>query len=104
MSILKWIGAGSEDETPREGTLSSRKEWHSFLIGVSIGFISALTGGKDAAWMFIILAGIALGGKKVNVGHLKHIKHEPMYALFGSVIAFLTTAFIIIPHLPGGIF
>jgi uncharacterized membrane protein YjjP (DUF1212 family) len=104
MKVLKWIGAGEEHETPRYGMLSSRKEWHSFLIGISIGFISALSGGKDAAWMLIILAGIALGSKEVNIGHLKHIKREPMYALVGAVIAFLLTAFAIIPHLPGGIF
>jgi len=104
MDILKYLGGGSEDETTRYGVLSSRAEWHSFLIGISIGFISALSGGKDAAWMLIILAGIALGFKEVNIGHLKHIKKEPMYALVGAVISFLLTAFAVIPHLPGGIF
>jgi uncharacterized membrane protein YjjP (DUF1212 family) len=104
MRFLKWLGAGEEHETPRYGILSSRKEWHSFLIGISVGFITALSGGKDAAWMLIILAGIALGSKEVNIGHLKHIKREPVYALVGAVIAFLLTAFAIIPHLPGGIF
>jgi uncharacterized membrane protein YjjP (DUF1212 family) len=104
MKLLKYLGAGSEDETPRYGMLSSRAEWHAFLIGISIGFISALSGGKDAAWMLIILAGIALGTKEVDIGHLKHIKQEPMYALVGAVISFLLTAFAVIPHLPGGIF
>jgi uncharacterized membrane protein YjjP (DUF1212 family) len=104
MNILEWLGAGEEHETPRYGTLSSRAEWHAFLIGISIGFISALSGGKDAAWMLIILAGIALGTKEVDIGHLKHIKQEPMYALVGAVISFLLTAFAVIPHLPGGIF
>ena len=102
--LLKYLGNGPEDETPRYGILSSRAEWHSILIGISVGFITALSGGKDAAWMLIILAGIALGTKEVDIGHLKHIKQEPMYALVGAVIAFLLTAFAIIPHLPGGIF
>jgi len=103
MSIKEWLGAGSEAETPRYGVLSARAEWHSILIGISIGFITALSGGKDAAWMLIILAGIALGAKEVNIGHLKHIQKEPAYALVGAVLTFLLTAFLIIPHLPGGI-
>ena len=103
MSLGKWLGAGSEAETPRYGFLSSRAEWHSLGIGLSVGFITALSGGKDAAWLFIVLAGIAFGTAEVNIGHLKHVKREPYYALVGSVSAFLFTAFLIIPRLPGGI-
>ena len=100
MSILKWIGAGSEDETPRHGFLSSRAEWHSFGIGLSVGFIVAFTGGKDAAWLFLVLAGIALGVAETNVGQLKHVQSEPYYALVASVLAFLLSTFLIIPNIP----
>jgi len=37
MSILKWLGGGSESETPRDGILSSRAEWHSFGLGLAVG-------------------------------------------------------------------
>lgn len=102
MSILKWLGNGSEDETPRHGLLSSRAEWHAFGIGLSVGFIVALSGGKDAAWLFIALAGIALGTTKVDVGQLKHVRKEPYYALVSSVFAFLLSVFVVLPNLPGG--
>lgn len=103
MSILKWLGGGSEAETPRDGILSSRAEWHSFGLGLAVGFIVALTGGKDAAWLFIILTGLAFGTAKANIQQLKHIKREPYYALVASVLGFLLTAFVVIPHLPRGI-
>lgn len=38
MSLRKYLGAGTEEETPRHGVLSSRKEWHALLIGASVGF------------------------------------------------------------------
>lgn len=103
MNFLKWLGAGSEAETPRDGVLSSQAEWHSFGIGLAVGFIVALTGGKDAAWLFIILTGIAFGTAEVNISQLQHIKKEPYYALVSSVIGFLITAFIIVPHIPQGV-
>jgi len=103
MSILKWLGGGSEAETPRDGVLSSRAEWHSFGLGLTVGFIVALTGGKDAAWLFIILTGLAFGTAKANIKQLQHIKREPYYALVASVLGFLATAFVVIPYLPRGV-
>jgi hypothetical protein len=99
----KWLGAGPESETPEDGLLSSRAEWHSLLVGASVGVITALAGGKDAAWLFIILAGIAVGGKEANVGHLEHVSREPVYALVAAVGAFLLTTFVLVPRLPGGV-
>lgn len=96
----KWLGLGSEGETPRKGLLSSRAEWHALLIGLAVGFITAIVGGKDAAWLFIILSTIAFGGKEVNVGQLEHVSDEPLYALGGSVIGFLVTVFLIVPYAP----
>lgn len=96
--MKKWLGIGKEENTPRNSVLSSLAEWHSFLIGVSVGFTTAFVGGKDAAWLFIILSTIAFGGKKVNVGQLEHVSDEPVYALIGAVLMFILTVFVIIPH------
>jgi hypothetical protein len=97
MSLLKWLGGGDEEETPRDGILSSRSEWHSLGIGASVGFIVAFVGGKDAAWLFIILSGVAFGSSKTNVKQLQHVKREPFYALVASVLMFLLSVFVILP-------
>lgn len=97
MSLLKWLGGGEEEETPRDGILSSRSEWHSLGIGASVGFIVAFVGGKDAAWLFIILSGIAFGSSRTNVKQLQHVKREPFYALVASVLMFLLSVFVILP-------
>lgn len=97
MSLLKWLGGGDEEETPRDGILSSRSEWHSLGIGASVGFIVAFVGGKDAAWLFIILSGVAFGSSKTNIKQLQHVKREPFYALVASVLMFLLSVFVILP-------
>lgn len=38
MSWRKYIGAGPEEETPRDGALSSRAEWHATGLGLAVGF------------------------------------------------------------------
>jgi hypothetical protein len=81
----------------------SKAEFQSLILGATVGFVTALSGGKDAAWMFIILTGVALGGKKVDVGVLENVQKEPLYALTTSVLAFIITAFLIVPRLPGGL-
>lgn len=98
-----WLGLGSEDETKRDGLLSSWSEKHSAGIGISIGFIIALLGYKDAAGLFMIFAAIALGMRQVNVKQLKDVKNEPVYALFYAMVGFLITAFYIVPRLPNGV-
>jgi hypothetical protein len=103
MDLLKWLGAGEEEETPRHGILSSRSEWHSLGIGASVGFIVAFVGGKDAAWLFIILSGVAFGSSETDIKQLQHIKREPYYALVASVVMFLLSAFLIIPRIPSGV-
>lgn len=80
-----------------------RSEKHAIGIGASVGFIVGLRGGKDSAWMFIILASIALGAKEVNVGHLEDVQDEPGYALVSSVVMFIITVFVINPRLRGGV-
>ena len=99
MSLLKWLGGGKESETPRDGILSSRAEWHAFGIGLSVGLIVAVVGGKEAAELFVVFAGIALGIAEVDVGQLKHVQKEPYYALVASMISFLLTVFLIVPRL-----
>lgn len=42
MSLPKYIDAGTEEETPRNGVLSLQKEWHSLLIGAYGGFLLLL--------------------------------------------------------------
>jgi hypothetical protein len=103
MRLLDLLGDGAEQETPRNGILSSRAEWHSLGIGMAVGFVTALSGGKDAAWLFIILSSVAFGSQKSQVGQLQHVKKEPYYALTTAVMAFLLTAFVIVPRLPGGL-
>lgn len=82
---------------------NTTSEKHAIGIGGFVGFAGGLAGGKDAAWMFVILAAIAIGGREVDIGHLKDVKNEPAYALVASVVVFLVTVFVIIPRLPGGI-
>lgn len=89
MSIKDFLGAGKEEETSRNGFLSSRSEWHSIGIGICTGIIAAISGGEDGAWMLIILTGIALGVREVDVGHLKDVQDEPAYALAGCIVAYL---------------
>lgn len=101
--VGKWLGWGRESDTPRDGLLSSRAEWHSLSLGLAVGVIVAVVGGKDAAWLFIILSTIAFGGKKVNVGQLQHVRNEPIYALVGAVVSFLISVFVVVPNLPGGV-
>lgn len=100
--VRAWLTAKPEDETEYNGFLSSKSEKHAML-GLAIGFITALAGGKDAAWMLIVFGGIALGEREVSVGQLEDVQKEPGYALVSATLAFLITAFIIVPRLPGGI-
>jgi hypothetical protein len=103
MKLRDYLGLGRESETPRYGILSSRAEWHAFLVGITVGIIVAIVGGKDAAWLFIILTSIAIGGREVNVGHLRHVKNEPVYALVGAVSSFLVGTLYVVPQLSHGV-
>jgi len=103
MRLRDFLGIGTEQETFRDGPLSSLAEWHALLIGISVGLIIAIVGGKDAAWLFIILTTIAVGGREVNVGHLKDVKNEPVYALVGAVSSFLVGTLYVVPRLSHGL-
>jgi len=97
--LLRWLGGGSEDESPRMGVLSSRAEWHALGIGGSVGFITAYSGGREAAWLFMALAAIAFGVRKAETKHLQHVQSEPYYALVASVIVYLLSVYIILPSI-----
>lgn len=103
MNIQEYLGSGTEEETSRDGLLSSTAEWHALVLGFAVGFMVALTGGKDAAWLFIIFSGVAFGSKQTNIEALQNLKREPIYGLLASVLGFLITAFLIVPQLPSGI-
>lgn len=103
MRIDDILGLGTEEETERNGLLSSRKEWHSLSVGSFVGLVAGLNGGKDGAWIMVLLAGVALGAQKIDVGHLADVRREPAYALSAAVIGFLVTVFIIIPNLPAAV-
>jgi hypothetical protein len=104
MALRDLLGLGSESDTSRDGPLSSYREWHSLLIGAGVGFVAALNSPKDSAWILLLLVGFAYGARKIDVSALKHIRKEPQYALTAALLSFLVTAFLIIPHLPRGVF
>lgn len=93
--LIQYLDLRTFADTPREK--------HAIGIGAFVGFAVALVGGKDAAWMFVMLAAIAIGGREVNVGHLEDVKNEPAYALAAALVMFLVTVFVVMPRLPGGI-
>jgi hypothetical protein len=103
MSLKDFLGLGSESDTNRDGPLSSYREWHSFALGIGIGFISALNTGKDGAWLLLLLAGFAYGAKKIDIGPLADLRKEPQYALIAATLAFLVTSFLVVPYLPEAI-
>jgi|APHM01.1.fsa_nt_gi hypothetical protein len=98
------FGLESESATERDGFLSSRSEWHAVAIGAGVGFVSALNTGKDGAWLLLILAGLALGARQLDIGPLGGLSREPHYGLAAAVIAFLLTSFFVVPMLPRAVF
>lgn len=86
------------------GTIANRlDEQHAIIIGSFVGLATGLAGGKDAAWLLIILATIGLGRRKARVGHLQDVQNEPVYAFGSAMGMFLVTVFIINPLLRGGV-
>jgi len=100
MSIRDYLGGDSEEETPRDGLLSSRPEWHGAGIGAFCGLLVGLNGAKDGAWIMVLLAGLAFGTRKAQVGQLEDVNKEPAYALGAATLMFLVTVFVILPRIP----
>lgn len=84
--LLKYLGGGSEDETPRDGLLSSRREWHALVLGFFAGFIHGYIQSEQTRNLLVTAAAIILGSKTVNRGKLKQIQSEPWYAAAGIVV------------------
>jgi hypothetical protein len=104
MSLKDLLGLGSESDTNRDGPLSSYREWHSFALGGTIGFISALNVGfEKGAWLLLIFAGLAYSVQRMDTGPLADLRKEPQYALVAATLAFLATSFLVIPYLPDAI-
>jgi len=103
MKLKDILGLGAESETARDGFLSSNSEKHAAVIGLFVGMTMGLVGGRDAAWLFLVLAGIGLGTRQSDVGHLEDVSKEPAYAFGAAMLSFLTTVFLLVPHLQGGV-
>jgi len=68
-----------EDETERDGVLSTLTEWHALIIGLVVGGIVAHT----QAWELGALFVAAAMGTKLDTPATKEIRREPWYALGG---------------------
>jgi len=68
-----------EDETERDGILSTLREWHALIIGLVVGAIVA----HVQAWELAALFVAAAMGTKLDTPATREIRREPWYALFG---------------------
>jgi hypothetical protein len=68
-----------EDETARDGVLSTLREWHALVIGLVVGAVVAATGAWEVAALFVSAA----LGAKLNTTAFAEIRREPWYALAG---------------------
>jgi len=98
-----WLSAKKESETAYNGFLSTKGEKHAIGIGIGVGATVSLVGGKDASWLLLGLANVAIGAREVSVGQLKDVQKEPAYAFFGAMIGFLVMEFIVKPRMGGGV-
>lgn len=61
----RWIGlVKSEDQSPRDGALSTLREWHALIIGVAVGGIDTLYQTPETQFAVVVVAAVALGLKK----------------------------------------
>lgn len=100
MRIKDILGLGTEEQTARNGVLSSFGEWHSITIGSTVGMIAGSSGGEAGLSLMLLLAGLAVGTRKLEIGQLQDVRKEPAYALGSSCITFLLAALVIAPLVP----
>lgn len=87
MSRVAWLLArlptGSEEETARDGVLSSRAEVHALVIGFLAGVLFVVTGdvGVVAGFWTVMFGGRALAG------HLADARKELAYTSTGFLLA-----------------
>lgn len=78
---------GTEEETARDGVLSTLTEYHALILGAVVGFVALLTG---ARWLLVPFVAGALGvevgrrrGRTETVPAFGEVQKEPWYALGG---------------------
>lgn len=80
-----------ESDGPYDGPLSIYAEWHSLLVGVAVGLVTAGTGTWELA---VALVAIALGVRAAG-GPLEDIRREPWYACAGLVFTYPPAALLL---------
>lgn len=80
--------SSDESETTRDGFLSTRREIHATVIGLTVGGVAAHTAAWELAALFVFVTlGAKLGG--MTAPALAEIRREPWYALGGFTAAVL---------------
>lgn len=81
---------GPEDETRRDGFLSSAPEWHSAGIGFGVGFAAIATG--NLAYAGYVTMGVFAGlrhGDGLNDAIASDVRREAPYFVLGLVLGIL---------------
>ena len=78
-AVWDWLvpSARDESETKRDGFLSTRREIHVAVIGLTVGVVCALAQAWELAGLFVF----ATLGSKLTPEHLSGLRREPWYAL-----------------------
>jgi len=78
---------GTEEETPRDGVLSTLTEYHALILGSAVGFVALFTGELGLLPVFVVGAlGVEAGrrrGRTETVPAFGEVQKEPWYALGG---------------------
>jgi len=73
----------SEDGWRCNGALSTRSEWHAFILGIGAGLATLLSG---SPWPAVVVLGMALGAFVLPHPKLRELRREPWYAVGGVLI------------------
>lgn len=98
VTIIKQAGAGSEDDTERDGAFSYHAETHAAAVGLAAGFFATATG--DERFLSLILAAAVYGQARYRDKTpkrrriLQDIRQEPHYALAFAVLGALLGALV----------
>lgn len=84
-SLADYLPTGSEEETARDGFLSSRPEVHAVAVGFLAGALLALTREPAVAAVF---GAVVFGTRKLR-GHLKDARREAAYTALGFALPFM---------------
>lgn len=99
-AIARYMGAGDETDTPRDGLLSARSEWHALAIGLAVGGAHGTIGSEYTAYMVVAVLAAALELEIIEEFFLDGIPDEhpladlraqPWYAAGGLVLGYTVT-------------